>query len=775
MSREVSNSVVSAETERTIKQLESEGVILDFKTNPQIKHTSNPDSGGTTDHPGRGITRDNAVIYVDGKESRTKAIKYGNFNAIHEVLSQKLYALTGLASPHTKLMVGLDGVFADKLGSKMDAAHNKANNIPNLYVSSPVIQAYQDLGDFLLNGAQYFFDEDPIKKNKFNAERKEIIRLKSLPLPIDGERKKEILSHNFAIYELLPDYIHAEIEKSFAASKFIANWDFANFDLKNIGCKFVLKKDGKTPEKFESVFVDFGNSGVIGFGGEVKELSLERANQEAKPRNRTNHDFDPALALSADEMKFVGNASYEEMDVLLEKLSPQDRAGSPLVGLMSKAKSYETLDPAAQTQVKRFALRRIARISPASPEQKTVMQKLVHHIMAEEANHKITKTTGFLSFSDLPRNLPFGQLLKRSVDAKTAAVVAASDDVLLHHSNSHQVDEKTFHDALYKHKPWVDSEIEMAFRLSLIDDKAISAIFEKWNLCERFPKIFPFPEKVPEELRKNYSSAELAKVFIERKNHLVNSVPRQIVNQWVVENSHIAIAAEREVLLGGLKITNGTTKINVQNSAEARLLELQTHSPVIKKTSQITDDISVGMSTITVIKDKIEKRLIMGAEAIKESKDLVESDKIVKVLQGIVSSNVETGLQDVISSAKKFQKERELRAQQKNKEEVLERIKEKAEHWKRFNVGPNCNFFDIEILREIYREQHRIKPTKDNGKIRTSEENDALNKIRHEENVWVYDSFMESLEICGHAVHRSTQRPTAFQLQRQQQAQSLKS
>jgi hypothetical protein len=100
-----------------------------------------------------------------------------------------------------------------------------------------------------------------------------------------------------SIYQIMPDYFHTEIEKSFAASKFIANWDFANLNLNNIGCRFTLNREGEVIG-FESVFVDFGNSGAIGFKGKYKENSLDHANTEAKNFTESPKDYDPALAFN---------------------------------------------------------------------------------------------------------------------------------------------------------------------------------------------------------------------------------------------------------------------------------------------------------------------------------------------------------------------------------------------------------------------------------------------------------------------------------------------
>jgi hypothetical protein len=167
-----------------------------------------------------------------------------------------------------------------------------------------MIVGYKDLGDFLIEGsAARFIAPENHDKWKSAAEKIKSINDSSITTDQDKLRRVKLMSE---IYDMLPNYFHNEIEKSFAASKFIGNWDFANFNLNNIGCEFELNGEGQVIS-FRSAFVDFGNSGVIGFGGKYKELSLERANTEAKPQDKKPTDYDPALKLTEKEERLETN------------------------------------------------------------------------------------------------------------------------------------------------------------------------------------------------------------------------------------------------------------------------------------------------------------------------------------------------------------------------------------------------------------------------------------------------------------------------------------
>ncbi len=482
--------------------------------------------------------------------SRTKKIKYGNHNAMMEILSSHLYRALGLEAPDSRAAVCEEYI---------------EGKIPDVYVASPLISGYYDLGDFLVDEKiiSAFLKEEDLPKwrdqvaiikginSKVNPESEETERQ-----PLTAEDKLRKLKALAAIYKMMPGYVHREVQKSFIASKFIGNWDFANMNLNNIGVKFTFNSERKVVE-FSSVFVDFGNSGTIGFKGRYKENSLDHANTEAKPYQEGSMDYDPALSFNEAEINLIRKK--------LKLLSEQNSQLQTPQTSLSEAISSLSKDLVQDSEL-------------TEPEKRTIrsiIYKSSHHIMAGESSFRLNNTnrvtTGLLSFSDLPRNLPFFLLFEDVLKEKTRNVTTLLDETVGKPSNCFDVenqeelekylefakslsstqisnDGKSFSPSL-DIKSYAESELEMSFRLSLMTDEVIDRIIQDWYWYEDFSEVFK-PSNSSDE---PFSATELATIFKERRDFLATRIPHEVVTQWVNENPLKALAAQREVHLANLR------------------------------------------------------------------------------------------------------------------------------------------------------------------------------------------------------------------------------
>jgi hypothetical protein len=339
-----------------------------------------------------------------------------------------------MQSPHTVAMVATsDDILA---GERRDGGFNLEHKIPNIHVASPMITGYCDLGEFLLTQAWRFLS--PERKSEYEAIKRKIVEIDSAVrtagsvTDVDKIAKLVELKN---IYSLLPSYCKHEIEKAFGASKFIGNWDFANLSLANIGCRFRLDKDGEIVH-FESVFVDFGNSGVIGFGGEHKDKSLGRANTEAKSKTPTAKDFDVTLRLSEEEVALLEKIKSSINETANKTISEKLRRDLPteyLVTLeqeISEAQKIMAMNEIVQNRyiAKSFDDPTNVLFYLPEPSEKeaelmlSIRFKTSHHINPEHASIYPYPGLELLSFHDLPRNIPFAWLLHEAVKEKVASL-----------------------------------------------------------------------------------------------------------------------------------------------------------------------------------------------------------------------------------------------------------------------------------------------------------------------------------------------------------------
>lgn len=707
---------------------------------------------------------------------RRKHVDYGNNNAMHEVISQKLYALTGMTSPDTKIMV--------------DKKEVRESGALEISIISPMIVGYKDLGDFLIEGsATRFIAPENHDKWKSAAEEIKSINDSSITTDQDKLRRVKLMSE---IYDMLPNYFHNEIEKSFAASKFIGNWDFANFNLNNIGCEFELDGEGQVIS-FRSAFVDFGNSGVIGFGGKYKELSLERANTEAKPQDKKPKDYDPALKLNEEEERLVTEEIIKEItrinnDTNLSKSDKKlrskliEEAGNNIIGQGFKIEEEEekimmeemikicttnSQSPSQKklkNQVRNKAVNSILGnlIYQESPSEensaliKSLLFKESHHIREEEAGMEIDPdSTGFLTISDLPRNTPFALLFRNVLKQKfNAAINALQLDEASDPSDFLDPDKKQpIH---LKKSFYRDSEIEMAFRLSLIPDEAISYVINKWDLSEDFPQIFVMPDNIEDPER--YRGEALANIFKQRKNTLTSLIPAEIINDWIANNKAKAIAAEESVKMSLFEQTDAECNIS-RNSISERVLPDVKCGKVSELACAIKD--SIEKEKIRIIKDQhfpqteeIKSKRELLSENIESRQGLEElpmSEKTARAISTFMKNE-----DQLKSDLDKLQKQLKKLEEKSTAKLILEFIKDNSARWNAeiIDSDPSYNLFDLKRISKIIKtvsNQESLKNSESSANsfnsITSLDESYSSDEVsKHSINAVIYEEFIKILD-----------------------------
>jgi hypothetical protein len=797
------------------------GRLVNFVRNNSFKHTGEPtslDSQITASSPSNtSFTREARLITIaektepskdkikeeidkeiirlvmgEAKILREKEVKYENYNVIEEILMARLYRLTGFMAPKTVFVVKEDNA--------------KTRKVPKLSIASPLISGFYDLGNFLTNRAATRFIGDgnlahweelseklkevkkELEEDELDGDRREELELKKArlewktrDLTIWNDAKKEIEEidqegritgqitdkHKLRkielmgkIYELLPDYFHREIEKAFAASKFIHNWDFANLSLCNIGLQFDLDDAGNVIA-FRSIFVDFGNSGVIGFKGKHKEQSFAQANSEAKKQDKSPNDFDPSLILTDEENQFLENQFLDERvrKILVEE-SEEERKGMTEEEIekerrkreiKAKAKALEFTDeevsllkegakaleltdeevlllkeeeekaanPEKETKIelsdREKKILRTATLKKSTTLKKSIIFKTAHHIMEEETSMEVGWTTGLLTFSDLPRNLPFGILFKKRLQEKTETVL--EDQFMLARgktAESSTLPSPTPLDSILH----CDSEIEVAFRLSLISDQAIDTIFSIWNLREQYPSLFPPLEEVDDPDK--YRGERFTQIFKDRRDALVNSVPREVINEWLTRNRPAAIAAEQSIRMAILEECGTECPINENNSFNERLKSFTADQ--LRAISTNDQAIKAKNIFISKIRRQIEKQqsqeaLIPGPDGAEEVKSDQQNAKKIEELN-IKIENAKLSIKmlsdaDMPEQSKQFiteslkagllALEESLKQLEPVEQRVVKFIEENLPKWKKLiGLEPSCDLLNLERIKKEF-------------------------------------------------------------------------
>ncbi len=742
------------------------GIVNEFTKNPILKKAEKTVNNSTSVSPDSSFTRGAEIIEIDKdildrssvedisamqaltnnkvdevNRFRQKHIDYGNNNALHEIISQKIFALTGMSSPDTKIMV--------------DENKIRENGVIEISIISPMVTGYKDLGDFLIDNSLKNFIS-PEKIGFWESKKEEIESINNQETFNDKDKLRRIKLFS-EIYEILPNYFHNEIEKSFAASKFVHNWDFANLNLNNIGCVFEKDHDNNIVS-FKSVFVDFGNSGAIGFGGKYKDLSHQRANTEAKSKDKKPRDYDPAISLTKDEEKLVkfktgnevkrivescfsdvenessldktfkGKLKLQAKNNLISKLDNEELDSNIKSTILSIQQNQETQE--IKDLLKEEILRICQNKNPSHEEKKlqdqlrnkainslylslveakeseitessnfalrneelirSIIFKETHHIREEEAKLNIDdKTTGLLTFSDLPRNIAFSFLFKNAIKQKNDSLVEKQD----------------LNESFYR-----DSEIEMAFRLSLIPDQSIDYLIEKWDLSKEFPLIFVSKNEI--ENPEKYQGEELANFFKERKNTLVKSVPQEVINKWIEKNYVKAVCAEESVKSSIFEQTDSKYNIQEENSLskkpilnfenELNFIVNEIKSEIEKKKEEIKEEIFNSDEEIKKMKEDSDKKQELINKN-NNAKIMLESFQEVKNLKS-VKDTIDDNIILLEIDIKGLSKNMEEKTEEALNKELVEYINKKSKEWnmKIFNSDPSYNILDFKrISKEV--------------------------------------------------------------------------
>ncbi len=792
-----------SEQQRRYGKFEISGKVVNFYYNRFLKNiSSNGDNEYSSDKEKDATASTREAFYVaydknttsyndrddaiarrlpDGKDTkfRAKKIKYGNYNAMWEVLSGHLYSLTGLEAPDTRMM--------------LCEPHN-ANKTPDIYVASPLITGYYDLGDFLVDekiiSSFISAEQMPIwQKEKGKIDK---INSKSKSLDgISGEDKISRINSMSLIYELLPDYVHQEIEKSFAASKFIGNWDFANFNLNNIGVKFSFDKD-RNVISFNSVFVDFGNSGLIGFGGQIKEQSFERANTEAKQYHPDSQDYDPALKFSATEIALITQAEEKIAPQIINSAIPEHKRKLAILAISQELSTAATSNNVALS-IEDLELRR------------SIIFKTSHHIRTQETTLETDPLIGLLTISDLPRNLPFAMLFKPALKKKTDRALDRIHDHLLNLDSTNPEPEEAFDIKLpleslrTKKNPFglaeaifLDSEIEMAFRLSLITDSSIEQVVNEWYLYDEFPEIFSSKNREACE-----TATAIADLFKQRRDHLVASIPTEVVNQWVTSNKCQALAAQEEVNLAILKETrradpefeikypfadtggNDSSRNKMAPSSPPRKFASRSSlnsqsrdfsfaslssSPSSDENQPANDcptkycvinidqTVAARIAQLSPIQQNNSNNFELGNIKIiithleRFQPQQNQNMALISALENSLSSTQDIGSREAIA---KIIREKKTEQEQHKTNEQINFISENIEIWRNslgLDTKPNCNFLSIDLKRKTYHTQTYDDLSVASDQFLFSKESQERNAKLHQENLFVYSSFVDNLK-----------------------------
>lgn len=689
----------------------NDGTVLNLEDNPFLKVGETEDldfSHGASEL----ITSTRAAFKVTDLSQETentlrvKFINYGNYNAMCELEAAHVYNLTGMVAPKTKFLI-------HKEYPKRD------NGAPQLLIASPMITGYSDLGDFFVSPVvnKFIRHQSLYVKREVRDLQQQILRIneKSKDV-ITAEDKTKRLNLMKRIYSYLPDYFHQEIEKAFGASKLVANWDFANLSLNNIGCRWTL--DGNNVVKFESAFVDFGNSGPIGFGGNVKGKSFTRANTEAKKKTDKPRDYDPELTFTRIEQDFIQQKG----------------------GVLAIAQELNEEEARTEKQLSDDEIH----------FRRKIIFKEAHHIRPQEASFQISDNLiGMLTVSDLPRNLAFGFLLEPAIKAKTALAIKIVEEAIFQSAieqenlttfNLNQISDLSLANSLFR-----DNEIEMAYRFSLITDEAIDTVIDKWHLQTQYPNIFPIPTDLDPE---QYSANGVKASYKQRRDFLANSVPPEIIARWKEKNPAQALNAEYDVRLAsleeaGIEISQPPTTASPQiNSGAHQLKEI-----IEQKFSEIRQLFCTEYPELmTKLSEK--KSQLRNLE-----NNIVKLDEVIEKSPADSFCDFLKEQRENISQQKNIL---ETTILQKEQEAIIKFISDNMENWKsNFLVlkdTPNCNPLDIERLRKIYHSYPQTDSKARKGII-FDEQNHARNAALHEENVFVFNNIIEILDRISTLTH----------------------
>lgn len=225
---------------------------------------------------------------------RLKDVGHGNFHAVMEVLTAKIFRLTGLGCPVIELANGCNTLMRE----------NAVDDPKSLFVASRRDVSFVDLGVFLLSagGEREIVGSRVDQKSNYALQKERHSAALSVQKNIEQQHghwwaltdpgivadyqaaDTQRFSALEALNSMLPAPLLREQEKHYLASLFIGNWDHLNCFMENFG---YAESNGGLVGKT----VDFGASGPLGFQGKAKENSHQLAMMQR-----------PAALFSAPEM-----------------------------------------------------------------------------------------------------------------------------------------------------------------------------------------------------------------------------------------------------------------------------------------------------------------------------------------------------------------------------------------------------------------------------------------------------------------------------------------
>jgi len=214
-------------------------------------------------------------------------------NTFADVVTPRIWHACGFAVPSPVLIVDTD----NRMGEGADA----------LWVGSPLVEGFKDLGRFLVESGADIVKGTPAHVSYlehldvYHAARRTVERLLStksisdllrtfgkggfdkLTLsqhetlqPLRNQLRRALQSQD-RMLGLLPGKFHHALSYAFYLGEAAGNWDLLNHERWNTG--FVVDADGSV----RAVSVDWGNTGPsAGFGGRLKRDSLDLARMPAR-------------------------------------------------------------------------------------------------------------------------------------------------------------------------------------------------------------------------------------------------------------------------------------------------------------------------------------------------------------------------------------------------------------------------------------------------------------------------------------------------------------
>jgi hypothetical protein len=259
----------------------------------------------------RGTNQETPVFYVKNTHS--------NHWTQNEVITAKFLALTGIVVPWTVFGEGFEekNIKLRKASAQRKDSGSKPPEVPNYFVASQRLRGYEDLSLFIRNTVykhKESFFPNPARLAEFEQKYGELKILEEAPhqeLDI-AELKVQKRDLRIAIFHLLPPEFKEMLDEIYVNSLWLGNWDMFNWDLTNTGFTVrhfdpavnseYLKKPSNPLDAcihkgivITPASIDFGNCLDAGYNGKVKSQSFERANIEAKEKDKKPDDYDPPI------------------------------------------------------------------------------------------------------------------------------------------------------------------------------------------------------------------------------------------------------------------------------------------------------------------------------------------------------------------------------------------------------------------------------------------------------------------------------------------------